>query len=112
MTAYSAEELYIVMSCYNEEAGPAEGVTTVRECLRTWVTQVLIAEGIFLACLVMILWGAWDFFSIGSPGGWAMLTCSLWFLGGLFVIYLSIVGEYMGKMYLAPKKTPALLCKR
>lgn len=66
---------------------------------------------IFLASLVMIAWVVWDFFTVDTPSGWATLTCSLWFLGGLFMICLSIVGEYIGKMYLETKKRPRYYVK-
>ena len=61
---------------------------------------------IFCISLFMVAWVVVDYFRIGTPNGWATLTCSLWFLGGLLMVSLGIVGEYIGKMYMETKKRP------
>ncbi len=61
---------------------------------------------IFLISLFMIAWVVADYFRLGTPNGWATLTSSLWFLGGLGMMSLGIVGEYLGKMYMETKKRP------
>lgn len=61
---------------------------------------------IFLISLFMVTWVIVDYFRIGTPNGWATLTCSLWFLGGLGMMSLGVVGEYLGKMYMETKKRP------
>ncbi len=61
---------------------------------------------IFLVSLIMIAWTFVDVFRGGTPGGYATLVCSLWFLGGLGMISMSLLGEYIGKMYLETKKRP------
>ncbi len=61
---------------------------------------------IFAISLFMVAWVVTDYFRLGTPNGWATLTCSLWFLGGLGMMSLGIVGEYLGKMYMETKKRP------
>lgn len=61
---------------------------------------------IFFISLLMILWTFADVFRGCAPGGYATLVCSLWFLGGLGMICMSLMGEYIGKMYLETKKRP------
>lgn len=61
---------------------------------------------VFLVSLLMIAWVVVDYFRLGTPNGWATLTSSLWFLGGLGMMSLGIVGEYLGKMYMETKKRP------
>lgn len=61
---------------------------------------------IFFVSLFMVAWVVVDYFRIGTPNGWATLTCSLWFLGGLLMVSLGVVGEYIGKMYMETKKRP------
>lgn len=61
---------------------------------------------IFVISLFMVAWVVTDFFRLGTPNGWATLTCSLWFLGGLGMMSMGIVGEYIGKMYMETKKRP------
>ncbi len=61
---------------------------------------------IFLTSLLMIAWFIADWFTHRAPAGWATITCSLWFLGGLGMISMAILGEYLGKMYMETKKRP------
>ncbi len=42
-------------------------------------------------------------------GGWTFLNISIWFLGGLQMISLGIVGEYVGKMYNETKARPRFI---
>lgn len=71
----------------------------------------IIGFFIFLASLCMIGWVLYDYFSQGTPNGWATITCSLWFLGGLIMMSLAVMGEYIGKMYLETKKRPRYFVK-
>ncbi len=61
---------------------------------------------IFLVSLVMIVWFIVDWCHHRTPGGWATITCSLWFLGGLGMMSMAVLGEYLGKMYMETKKRP------
>lgn len=38
--------------------------------------------------------------------GWAFLSISIWFIGGLQMISIGIIGEYIGKMYNETKQRP------
>ena len=38
--------------------------------------------------------------------GWAFLSISIWFIGGLQMISVGIIGEYIGKMYNETKQRP------
>ena len=38
--------------------------------------------------------------------GWTFITISIWFLGGLQMLSLGIVGEYIGKVYNETKQRP------
>lgn len=66
---------------------------------------------IFLASLFMIAWVTYDYFKLGTPNGWATVVCSLWFLGGLGMISIGVVGEYIGKIYMESKKRPRYFIK-
>ncbi len=61
---------------------------------------------VFLVSLIMMAWFIADWAMDRSPAGWATITCSLWFLGGLVMMSLAIIGEYLGKMYMETKKRP------
>lgn len=75
--------------------------------------RIIAAIGVFIffISLLMMAWVVYDYFRLGTPNGWATITCSLWFLGGLGMICLSIVGEYIGKMYMETKKRPRYFIK-
>lgn len=63
------------------------------------------------ACMVFldIIVAIWVFivhFVKGTDPGWASLMLSVWFIGGLILISLGIVGEYIGKIFIEVKQRP------
>ena len=38
--------------------------------------------------------------------GWTFLSISIWFIGGLQMISIGIIGEYIGKIYSETKSRP------
>ena len=38
--------------------------------------------------------------------GWTFLSISIWFIGGLQMTSIGIIGEYIGKIYYETKKRP------
>lgn len=38
--------------------------------------------------------------------GWPTIVCSIWFLGGVQLVALGVIGEYIGKTYLETKHRP------
>jgi len=47
----------------------------------------------------------------GTVSGWSSLIVSIWAIGGLQLLALGIIGEYIGKTYLETKKRPRYLVK-
>ena len=43
--------------------------------------------------------------------GWASLICSVWAIGGLILLSLGVIGEYIGKIYLETKERPRFLLR-
>lgn len=41
--------------------------------------------------------------------GWASMICSIWLIGGLIMLSLGVVGEYVGKIYLEAKARPTFI---
>ncbi len=41
-----------------------------------------------------------------TQAGWSSLMCSIWFLSGIQIMALGIVGEYIGKIYTEVKERP------
>lgn len=65
-----------------------------------------IGATVFMVGLVMIGWTIADACRGITPSGYATLNCSLWFLGGLGMLCMAVVGEYIGKLYMEAKKRP------
>lgn len=41
-----------------------------------------------------------------TDSGWASLICSIWLLGGIQLLSIGIIGEYIGKLYFEAKARP------
>lgn len=67
---------------------------------------------IFLISLVMIVYNLVRWVGGNTVTGWASLACSLWALGGLILLSLGVVGEYIGKIYLETKGRPRFLIRQ
>lgn len=43
--------------------------------------------------------------------GWASLICSIWAIGGLVLLAIGVLGEYIGKIYLETKARPRFIIR-
>ncbi len=66
----------------------------------------LSGAAILLISIAMILYLLVSFFMGSAIGGWTSILISLWALGGLLLIAVGIIGEYIGKIYLEVKRRP------
>lgn len=66
----------------------------------------LIGWIVLVVGLLQVVWTCIDVFLGNPPSGYATLLCSMWFLGGLGMICMAVLGEYMGKMYMETKNRP------
>ena len=44
--------------------------------------------------------------------GWTTLMVSVWAIGGLILLSLGVVGEYIGKIYLETKARPRFIVEQ
>ena len=56
--------------------------------------------------LILMLYSVWQRFFGHTVPGWSTLMVSIWLLGGLHLLCLGIVGEYIGKIYAEVKARP------
>jgi polyisoprenyl-phosphate glycosyltransferase len=63
---------------------------------------LFVSIGIMLYSLIMKLNG-------NTVAGWTFLSISIWFIGGLQMICIGVIGEYIGKMYSETKARPRFI---
>lgn len=62
---------------------------------------------ISLASFLVVLWALWvRFISGASVPGWASTVVPMYFLGGVQLLCIGIIGEYMAKIYAETKRRP------
>jgi len=62
-----------------------------------------------LTCLVTViifLYSIIQKFRGATIPGWTSIMCSIWFLGGIQLLGIGLIGEYIGKMYKEVKARP------
>ena len=64
---------------------------------------------IFLVSIVMIVSFIVQWALGGTVSGWASIVCSIWGMGGLIVLSLGIIGEYIGKIFVEIKQRPSFI---
>lgn len=66
---------------------------------------------IFLISLVMLVYSVVRWAMGATILGWASIACSVWAIGGLILLSLGVIGEYIGKIYLETKARPRYLIR-
>lgn len=86
-----------------------EGITS----LSTRPLKLITALGflIFLVSIAMLIYGVIRWAMGETILGWASLICSVWAIGGLILLSLGVMGEYIGKIYLETKERPRFLIR-
>jgi len=59
--------------------------------------------------LAMAIYVVASFFSHHAVPGWASMMMSIWLLGGLQLMALGMIGEYVGKIYMETKRRPKFI---
>jgi len=68
---------------------------------------------IFLGTMAMSLWVLWIRFGIGTAiPGWASSVLPMYFLGGVQLLSIGVLGEYVGKTYMETKRRPRFIVEK
>lgn len=84
-----------------------EGITSLSTKPIKLITRLGLI--IFLVSLVMLIYTLVRFFMGATETGWASLAVSIWAIGGLQMMAIGIIGEYIGKIYLETKHRPRFI---
>ena len=66
---------------------------------------------IFIASLLVAIYSIIVKILGNTVSGWASLTMSIWMIGGIQLLCLGIIGEYIGKVYNETKHRPRFIIK-
>ena len=61
---------------------------------------------LFLISIVLLVYYIIGYFAGNTIEGWATLVVSIWGIGGLELLAIGVIGEYIGKIYLETKGRP------
>ncbi len=67
---------------------------------------------VFLFSLGFIIYAIVQGILGNSQAGWSSLFCSIWFLSGIQIMAIGIVGEYIGKIYTEVKARPKYIIEK
>ena len=81
-----------------------DGITSLSVKPLKWITG--LGMGVFCISLVMILWSMVRHFIGATVSGWSSLMCVVLFLGGVQLLCVGVLGEYIGKIYAEVKHCP------
>lgn len=64
---------------------------------------------IFLLSIAIFIYGIIRKITGNTVAGWTFIVCSIWMLGGIQLLCLGIIGEYIGKIYSETKARPRFI---
>ena len=70
--------------------------------------SLILGLGVFIiiVSLLALLYALISYFTGHVVAGWTSLILSIWFLGGLQLLAIGMVGQYIGKIYIEVKQRP------
>ena len=84
-----------------------EGVNSLSARPIRLISQIGVSIS-FISGLILV-WSIVRYVSGETIVGWTSLVVSLWFLGGLILLSIGVIGEYIAKIYLEVKRRPRFL---
>ena len=70
--------------------------------------RMITAAGVLIACLsfIGVIWAVIGALLGKTVSGWASTVCIVCFMGGIQLLCLGVIGEYVGKIYMESKHRP------
>lgn len=81
-----------------------EGITSfsIKPVRMVFVTGILF----LVIAFIVLIYTIYSYITHQVVQGWASVILSIWFVGGIILVGLGIIGEYIGKIYLETKERP------
>lgn len=61
---------------------------------------------IILVSIIAMIYAIVGYFMGNTVSGWSSLFCSIWFIGGVQLLSIGVIGQYIGKTYIEVKERP------
>lgn len=84
-----------------------EGITSLSTKPIQWISR--LGLGVFLISIFMLIYSVVQYFRGKTVAGWASIITSIWAIGGLILLSIGVIGEYIGKNYLESKERPRFI---
>ncbi len=65
-----------------------------------------VGSGIIVISIIAAIYALVSYFTGHVEAGWTSLILSIWFLGGVQLVSIGMIGKYIGKIYLEVKNRP------
>lgn len=73
---------------------------------------VFLGMFIFVCSIAMLIYSLVQHFLGNTSIGWTSLIVSIWAIGGLQLLAIGVIGEYIGKIYLETKARPKYIIEK
>ena len=67
---------------------------------------------IFTVSILMLMYSLFRHFTGHTNSGWSSLFVSIWAIGGLQILSIGVIGEYIGKIYMETKERPKFIIEK
>lgn len=84
-----------------------EGITSFS--IKPLYLIMLSGFAFVIISVLIIVYALWQHFVGQTVAGWTSILVSLWFIGGVLLIALGVIGLYLGKIYNEVKRRPRYL---
>lgn len=87
-----------------------DGITSFSTSLIRLVT--MLGFGILAVSILVMIYYLVVFAMGKTVQGWATIVCSIWLLGGVQLLCIGLIGEYIGKIYAEVKDRPRFIIEK
>ena len=81
-----------------------DGITSLSIKPIRFITSLGII--LFALSIILLIYYIVGYFLGRTAPGWATIVVSIWGIGGLQLLAIGVIGEYIGKIYMETKERP------